>query len=55
MDGLYLAQQLQRLCHRFHFLDGELQLVVDLLERGAFRVVHDVLHDLHIGAAFIVF
>ena len=55
IDVLYLSQQFQRLRHRFHLLDGELQLVVDLLECSALRMVHDVLHDLHVSAAFVVF
>ena len=55
IDVLHLSQQVQRLCHRFYLLDSQLQLVVDLLERSALRMVHDVLHDLHVGGTFVVF
>ena len=55
VSTVHLLQQFQRLRHRADLLHGELQFVVDLLECRALGMVHDVLHDLHIGRALKVF
>ena len=43
---LHFSEQFQRLRHCADLLDGQLKFVVDLLDGGAFRVAHDVLHNL---------